>query len=74
MSDPVFKVGPGGDMYIFALSILSGESLINLFPSKLSLKSPGFYWFYQLRGNDVIYNPFHDLAKDCVFFDRYLKL
>ena len=50
-------------MYIFALSILEGTDLINLFPSKLSLKQPGFYWFYQLRGNDVIYNAFHDLSK-----------
>ena len=60
---PFLQVGKGGDMYIFALSILEGDSLINLFPSKLSMKASGFYWFYQLRGNDVIYNPFSDLSK-----------
>ena len=63
-------------MYIFALSILEGTDLINLFPSKLSLKQPGFYWFYQLRGNDVIYNAFHDLSKvpgDLTFEVKILK-
>ena len=49
-------------MYIFSLSILEGEDLLKLLPTKMSLNS-GFYWFYQLRGNDVIYNPFRDLGK-----------
>ena len=49
-------------MYIFSLSILEGEDLMKLLPTKMSLNS-GFYWFYQLRGNDVIYNPFRDLGK-----------
>lgn len=59
---PFLQVGKGGDMYIFSLSILEGEDLLKLLPTKMSLNS-GFYWFYQLRGNDVIYNPFRDLGK-----------
>ena len=44
-------------MYIFSLAILEGSKLINLLPSKTSAAAT-FYWFYQLRGNDVINNPF----------------
>jgi len=58
---PFLQIGKGGSMYIFSLSLLSGERLVNLIPANRPVHD-GFYWFYQLRGNDVVHEPFSELT------------
>ncbi|CAG5086327.1 Oidioi.mRNA.OKI2018_I69.PAR.g11177.t1.cds [Oikopleura dioica] len=58
---PFLQIGKGGSMYVFSLSLLSGERLVNLMPANRPVHE-GFYWFYQLRGNDVVHEPFTELT------------